>query len=276
MLRLRFCSVVLDLSEASARDKAAYMRTLPTAVEGERLAHGLPHWLVVDEAHLPDEVSFDTEPLLRPTGRGLCLVTYRPHLLSEQLRDGMDAMITVTGSPMTSGSLKVNPRAVLSESTGERPFTLAARRTRHVRHLHKYAAAQLPEHHRFYFHGSDVPPAANLVEFAHGLRWLSPRALEFHVARRDFSRWLAGTIQDLPLAELAAHLEQNSIARIASDLERARGGLMEAISSRYHDGGPGLEDAAGPVVWLPADVLSSGSAAPDGSCVGMLARDSSG
>ncbi len=261
MLRLRFCSVILDLSAASARDKAAYIRALPSAVEGERLTHGLPHWLMIDEAHLPAEGIFDTQPLPQLSGRGLCLVTYQPHLLPEQLRDGMDATITVTEGPMSSGSSRANPRGMLSESTGERPFTASERRTRHVRHLHKYSAGELPEHHRFYFHGSDLPPAANLVEFARRLRWLSPQALEFHIARRDFSRWFAGTIQDLPLAELAAHHEQDSVVRVALDLERARSGLMQAISSRYDDGDGALQSAADAVVSLPADVGSAGSAA---------------
>ena len=55
LLRQRFSSVVVDLSTLPREDAAGYVIGLRPAVQTERAVRGIPHWVVVDEAHLPAE-----------------------------------------------------------------------------------------------------------------------------------------------------------------------------------------------------------------------------
>ncbi|WP_407344965.1 HAD hydrolase family protein [Pengzhenrongella phosphoraccumulans] len=241
LLRQRFSSVVLDLTALTDRAKTDYVRQLPALIEAERLAHGVPHWVVVDEAHLSTELATtsSTAPLLQALGRGLCLITYRPELLSEHLRLSVDLTVTVLGPPQdTPGGVGLG-HAILTDTTGSRLFAVEQRRSEHVRHLHKYTEAQLPEGRRFVFRAASVPPAGNLAEFERAIHRVPHEALNFHAARGDFSRWIAGALQDATLADVVAGVERDLVARNATSVERARAALAAAVNSRY-----GIEELA--------------------------------
>lgn len=251
LLHQRFSSVVLDLTALSERAKTDYVRQLPALIEAERLAHGVPHWVVVDEAHLSTELgtSSSAAPLLQALGRGLCLVTYQPELLSEHLRLAVDLTVSVLGPPQNTPRGVSVGRAQLTDSTGSRQFTVESRRTEHVRHLRKYTDAQLPEGRRFFFRSSVASPAANLADFERALHRVTHETLIYHAARGDFSRWIAGALQDATLADVVAGVERDLVARNASSVERARTALTVAVSTRYGMGQP--ETAGLPTAELP-------------------------
>ena len=43
---------MLDVSAAEPGQRLEYLSSLPAVVEAERAARGVPHWIVVDEAHI--------------------------------------------------------------------------------------------------------------------------------------------------------------------------------------------------------------------------------
>ena len=96
----------------------AYLRDLAAIIDAERSAWGLPHWVLIDEAHTPLGLGGAMEGLLRPGDEGYCLVTYRPEELPEAVLHDMDVVIT-TPAP---GSLRPSVRPSLRRAGGsERP-----------------------------------------------------------------------------------------------------------------------------------------------------------
>ena len=229
-------SLVLDLSGLPADEKLDYMRRLPQAISAERARHGTPHWVIQDEAH--EELwATDTQTAKLTVGEpGICLVTWQPESLPTEVLASIDITVTVTTSqlgPAGPVPLQANLRL------GSEPplaFRIAQRISPHVRHRHKYATTPLPLHRCFYFHhgnGEAPTAAASLAEFSRHLRHCDLATLDYHLTRRDFSRWVNGTLADHELgAELAA-IERDLSLRRAGDLEDARRRSLDAIERRY-------------------------------------------
>jgi 3-deoxy-D-manno-octulosonate 8-phosphate phosphatase KdsC-like HAD superfamily phosphatase len=122
VLRQQSLSVVLDVSTLSPDGRLEYLRTLPPVIEAERAAWGLPHWIVVDEAHATLGEGGVAANVFRPTDRGYCLVTYHPEQLCAEALATIDVTITATAlEPARRGGAQ----ARLRESGGlERSVTL--------------------------------------------------------------------------------------------------------------------------------------------------------
>jgi hypothetical protein len=239
VLRQQSVSVVLDVSGLAPAERLGYLRTLPPLIEAERAAWGLPHWIVVDEAHVTLADGGIAADVFRPTDRGYCLITYRPERLCPEALAAID--VTITADPPTlatqNGQTRTTRTARLRETgSRERPFTVSSRRTPHVRHRRKYAITSLPEHRWFYFRdpeGRIAATATDLTEFSRIMREVDSRVLAHHLERGDFSRWILGTLQDRDLAAAVGALERNLLARHAADLAHVRERLTEEIDSRY-------------------------------------------
>lgn len=226
-------SLVLDLSGLPGEAKARYLRRLPAAVAAERAEHGLPHWVITDEAHLTmlDGEASSGPGLAEP---GTCIITWQADMLPATFRDTVDLTLATTTTPPTDASITV-PRAIIATGGQEpRPFTVAARISPHVRHQHKYIAAPLPPERRFYFHTlGEAGIAATLEEFSRHLRHCDPDILAYHLSRGDFSRWVTGTLADHNLGRQVAAIERDLSQHHAAALERARHQIIHAIDSRY-------------------------------------------
>ncbi len=227
-------SLVLDLSGLSGEAKIRYLRRVPAAVAAERAEHGVPHWVITDEAHL---TMLDGHA---PSGPGLaepgtCIVTWQAELLPAALRDTVDfTLATTTTSPTANASMAVARATITVNGQRPRPFTVAGRISPHVRHQHKYMAAPLPPERRFYFHTlGEAGTAATLEEFSRHIRHCDPPILDYHLSRGDFSRWITGTLADLSLASQFAAIERDLSQHRAAALERARHQIMHAIDCRY-------------------------------------------
>jgi hydroxymethylpyrimidine pyrophosphatase-like HAD family hydrolase len=239
IVRQQGLSVVVDMSRAGESAKVDYLRMLAGVIDEVRATSGLPHWIVVDEAHVALAEGGTTADVFRPQDRGYCLVTYRPDQLTPSVVTAVDFTLTVTGADrvVTGQYEQEAATATLREAGGlECPFVVAARRTPHRRHWHKYVAEPLPSHRWFYFRHPDKGPAgaaANVEDFARRLATADPKVIEFHLTRGDFSRWFTGTIQDRRLADLAAALERDLLRHRALDIDHARERLVDYIENGY-------------------------------------------
>jgi hydroxymethylpyrimidine pyrophosphatase-like HAD family hydrolase len=229
-------SVVLDMSTMSNEQKGAYLARLRPIVEAFREGQGFPHWIIYDEAHLLGE---DEVERWERRG-GYVLSSFAPvGLPGTELTDS-DILIEMV-CPTTVGR-KLNPvrEAIIMAGGQRKTFTVAARRTSHIRHRHKYGQSFLPATRRFYFHTTEhdqIPAAANMAEFCAAVEGLAPAALAFHLARGDFSRWIGQTIADSELAGEVEAWEDELAAHRAAELERIRQRIVYAISTRYLAGG---------------------------------------
>jgi len=226
----QFVTVVVDLSIMNHRDQDAYVEALATSVDDLREAKGLPHWLVIDEAHRwPPPI----ERLVRARSGGCCLVTWRPDQLGatsttfdvavvvaspagapREVRDFVDrwndGLSMVQPIPVEAHS---NTVMLLNRADGSAPrmATLDPRGIQHVRHWHKYSEGSLPRHLRFEFRRPSGQPtgevASNLTEFESAVASARDDVLTHHLMNRDFSRWALEALQDHSLATDLAEIE---------------------------------------------------------------------
>jgi hydroxymethylpyrimidine pyrophosphatase-like HAD family hydrolase len=227
-------SIVVDLSGLAEPKKINYLHRLRSTAEAHREEHGFPHWVIYDEAHLLG--THEEAPWTRRGG--YVLSSFAPKSLPAHEIDSTDIVLKLTtADTATEVTSRTTRRATVRFGSGpSRPFTLADRRTTHVRHRHKYADVALPEKRRFYFQaidGQSLPAAATMHDFRTALTHLNPQALQYHLERGDFSRWLEGTIADKDLAAQVAVWEDELLAHRAAHLERIRHQLVRAVEQRY-------------------------------------------
>ncbi|MGE3510778.1 MAG: HAD hydrolase family protein [Vicinamibacterales bacterium] len=252
-------SVVIDLSHASHDDKLEYLRTVLPALATLRRHTGLPHRIVVDEAHyfLHGE---DVMTLLDLELSGYTLVTYRasklhPRVLAahqaivvtrESEPDEVDALVTLCSGCEAApaddwrrllGNLALGEAVVLpitEEAHGKaRRIRLAPRLTPHVRHLAKYVDIPVPHRRAFVFArngASTGPRARTLREFVEVVERTPDELLDGHVQRGDFSRWVADVFGDYQLAQELEDIETQCRADERSNVAARIG---RAVRARY-------------------------------------------
>ncbi|HEU4697852.1 MAG TPA: HAD hydrolase family protein [Gemmatimonadales bacterium] len=262
VLAHKFGSVVVDLSQRPIEERGVYGAYLVGALEAMRAQRGLPHWLLVDEAHqLLQHATADLAATAAAL-RGLCLVTYHPAELPAAVLGAMDRIIALAGTPdlvplvlqalgrgpsaPPRGDAAISavrqapdpatspPRsALLIDHDFARPFTMDLRATPHARHRRKYLEGQVPWPERFFFRngGPASVSAGNLAEFQRALSGVDEDQLRGYVERGDFSRWVGEVLDDAALAAELSAIER--VARESSDsLAAAREALASAIQER--------------------------------------------
>jgi hydroxymethylpyrimidine pyrophosphatase-like HAD family hydrolase len=250
-------SVIIDLSRLAHREKHLYLRTVLPLLAQVRKASGLPHKILIDEAHYFLDTP-ETGHLVDAELAGYILVTYRASRVhpSVSLADAI-VMVTHETNPeeaaslvalcsatadrgsaaATLGELRMAEAALLpgpAEAGGRiRRFQLAPRLTAHVRHRAKYLDMPVADAHAFVFTGDGAKPLARAASIAQFLRALdeAPAAtLAGHLRRHDFSRWLDHVFRDAPLAARVYGLEERLDGEDPADVAEAIGRL---IRSRY-------------------------------------------
>jgi len=250
-------SVVIDLSQVPYEEKVAYLKALLPMLASLRRTTGLPHRIVVDEAHY-----FLHEPnvkqLLDFDLGAYAVVTYRPSDLHPDLRKDIEVVIvkrlirpkelqtllTMVGDRSVEpewttvlGGLTTSAAALLpgsEEAEGKlKRFTLLPRLTPHVRHKTKYFDVQLAEGQEFVFtdNGKAMgPPARSLKQFVCLLASTPVTSVGEHARRGDFSRWIANVFHDDHLASDVRKIEQRY--RLGH-LDDVRQSLATLIQERY-------------------------------------------
>ena len=259
-LRHPDASLVVDLSQTPHDSKLEYLWNVLPGLAALRRHTGLPHRIVVDEAHyflrdgeLRSRLDLDLN--------GYTLVTYRASKLNQQALVSNQAVIVTRESDPSEvralvslsrgrndartvdewtavlGSLLIGEAAVLpitDESGGElRRIRLVPRLTPHVRHLAKYLDIPVLPSRAFVFWNDGAPTgtrAGTLREFVHAVETSVEPVLAGHLLRGDFSRWVEDVFGDYPLAVELRRLETRYRAGTLGEPAAALG---QTIRSRY-------------------------------------------
>jgi hypothetical protein len=257
VLRHPDMSVVIDLSHAPYQEKMDYMKSLLPMLAAIRRKTGLPHRIVIDEAHYFLHEP-NAEELLDLTLGAYTLVTYRMSDLSAHLRKAIESVIVkrtteprelaalmeIAGAKSDSAinettlaSLNLDEAVLMpgiEEAAGKSvKFKLYPRLTSHVRHKAKYLDVQLMKEQGFVFteHGKAAgKPARTLNEFVSGLANFQPSIISGHALRGDFSQWIGDVFRDHFLASDIRKLEQRHRIGHVQDLTDS---LIAVIQERY-------------------------------------------
>lgn len=260
-LRHADVSVVVDLSHTGHDARVEYVETLLSSLKVLRERTGLPHCVVLDEAHYFLHKQKDEQKLCGLNLEFCILVSYRTSMLHPSiLRCAESILITRESEPKEVFTLsQLCPAAqegrdevewqrmlgnlaleeavalpVTPESKGEATrIHLAPRLTPHVRHIAKYVDLPVSESLKFVFWQHGKPSG----RYAHTLHQLvtelegdAPEAFRGHLQRQDFSRWIADVFGDFPTAEIVAEAERRSLK---GDTSVAVQDIVKAIRARY-------------------------------------------
>ena len=250
-------SVVLDLSHVHHAEKVQYTHAVLPALAMLRRRTGLPHRIVVDEAHYFLNGA-PVHELLDFRGNGYTLATYRASHLPKTVLDASEVILVTCESDPAEvkalhelcrstesldswrtvlGGLGLGEAAALpiteEAAASLRRIHLGLRLTHHVRHREKYVDVPVPETRGFVFSNRNVPNglrATTLKEFVAGLDAVPADVLEAHARRSDFSRWLREVFGDYTLALEVHALE----GRSKDDRDpSAVAAIASAIRGRY-------------------------------------------
>ena len=249
-------SLVIDLSQRPQDEKLEYIRGVLPLLNEIRRKTGLPHRILVDEAHyfLHDGAA---EHLLDLDANGYTFVTYWASRLPPELLAATEVMIVTRESnpveiealrrwcakcaPVDAARWTVFSRLATAqavalplteESRGDLvQFTLGARLTPHVRHREKYVDVPVGEARAFVFtqnghHGSRV--VRTLRQFVAELE--RRHDLGGYLQRGDLSRWIADVFGD---HALAAELRELEAAHRATPTTATVPAVVAAIRARY-------------------------------------------
>lgn len=250
-------SVIVDLSRIPHHEKRDYLHTLLPLLVTLRRRTGLPHKILLDEAHYFLSGK-ESAACIDPELAGYILVTYRVSGLDASVRAASDTVVMVTREtdpleaatlcgmcrPASEGAvslgllrdLATNEAALLpgaEEAQGQiRRFQLAPRLTAHVRHQIKYLDMPVADAQAFVFGGDgrSGPRARTLKAFSGLVVTLPNELVDGHLLRHDFSRWIEDVFRDRPLAAHIRGIE----ARVRTDEgHEIAEGIAQAIRARY-------------------------------------------
>jgi hydroxymethylpyrimidine pyrophosphatase-like HAD family hydrolase len=252
-------SVVIDLSHLPHDQKVEYTRAALPALSVMRRRTGLPHRILVDEAHYFLQAAASRQ-LLDLETNGYTIVTYCASRLPQELLAATEVMIATCESNPAEidelfkrcaacqqvdgarqqwaalGHLSVGLAYLLpitEESGGElKMFSVGQRLTPHVRHRQKYVDVPVTESRAFQFAANGGPPrrARTLRQFVEAIEGTSSATLAAYVQRGDFSRWIADVFGDNALAEELRREELRFATRVDSDVVPE---IVGAIRARY-------------------------------------------
>lgn len=248
-------SLVLHLTSLAQSEQSVYVDATLRALATASASTGLPHWIVMDEAHYflgarSGAVRHLTDTL------NFAVATYRPSLMSAEVVDRVRAHLiapttveeeryfvsTLLG---TRGPRTRVPAELLAEikrplvglliEDPEQPrwqvFAPSARSLGEAHHGRKYADVRLPEHLAFLFLRTDGGRvvAHNILEFCEAVQTVPMASLRHHCDNRDFSRWAAEVLGDEALAHDLRKLERT--ARSGAPIDRSE--FLDQIADHY-------------------------------------------
>ena len=245
-------SLVLDLSALSRAEKVAYGTKVLATANAVRGSRGMPHWIVIDEAHhiFPADGS-QAMDLLPPAPESFCLITLGVEHLPRAVLDRVNTIAStdlsafrtatqgvfgrrVSGLHLPEGTPLDRGEAAIAWRDLDRPavrFQVSQRRVEHRRHVRKYTEGELPPDRSFYFRGPQGAlnlRAANLVRFCELAEGVDDATWTHHLQQRDYSGWMGTVIKDSELAHEVAQVE-----RSGAPPPETRRAILDAVRRRY-------------------------------------------
>jgi hypothetical protein len=228
-------SVAVDMASLPYTKKREYIGRALASICAERARSGIPHSIIVDEAHhFFGAGALSSADAAIHTGN-ILLVTHRPSLIAphvlesvgafiltqttvEQERYFVDALLRARGprdlDVSTAFRALESPHGGLLSSDDGVPrwqtFVPRPRLSAQTIHTRRYANIVLPAEKGFFFRLPDdgtVATACTLEEFDRALASVPAASLQYHGARGDFSRWARDVVGDIDLAAGLAKLE---------------------------------------------------------------------
>jgi hydroxymethylpyrimidine pyrophosphatase-like HAD family hydrolase len=250
-------SVVLNLSKMSHEQKLEYVPELLRATNAVRRETGVPHWVLLDEAHYflstPESAS-----LIESKLAGYMIVTYQVSQICNAVLQSSEAILVtneidprevetlrklraVEGSGShwdeVLGELEIAEAALLpgaTEAAGRLcRFRIAPRLTYHVRHRTKYIDVPVDDRRAFFFAEPQTREglrARSLHEFSAALARLPVESIDGHLRGHDFSSWIREVFGDRALAERLRELETRYVLEPYAGVNEEIG---TAIRERY-------------------------------------------
>ena len=251
-------SVVIDLSRLPQDEKIGYIRATLPAINQMRRRTGLPHRILLDEAHyfLHDA---EAHHLLDLERNGYTIVTYCASRLPAQLLAATEVMLVTCESNaeeldalyrrcqtcqtrvdvaawrkllchVSTGQAVALP--ITEEAGGElRLFNIGKRLTPHVRHREKYVDVPVTQQKGFVFTApGPAVRALTLREFVTILETSAAARMQPYLQRGDFSRWIGDVFGDRALAADIRTPEQRYVSGADGD---ALPEIVSAIRGRY-------------------------------------------
>jgi hypothetical protein len=244
--------VIVNLVGVAAADRAHRFSSLIASIQAIRQRTGRPHWIVIDEAHhvLPSEWALAPAEL---TGKftNVLLITVHPEHVSRQVLTNVNTVLTVGREPRTP--LEEFARAIgkaapvsstadlergqalvwfVDENRIHVPVEAKPSRTQHDRHKRKYAEGRLEDERMFHFRGPENKMdlrAHNLSIFTQLAEGVDQETWQFHLRRRDYSRWTRDALKDSQLADEIEQVEKDE--SLQDGETRAR--IVAAIQRKY-------------------------------------------
>jgi hydroxymethylpyrimidine pyrophosphatase-like HAD family hydrolase len=254
VLREEALNLVVNLASLSQREKVRYVERALPGLEAIRTVAGVPHWLMIDEAHyFLNGRAMSSRRFDSRTGNYV-LVTYRPSLVASAVHETVGAYLVtpttvederyfVSGFLQAFGPPGLVVADALASVEGFHPglllrgegraawqiFTPDARSSLHAHHGRKYADTCLPGDKAFRFLHTDGMSAVahSVAEFGAAVQAVPTASLHHHLLSGDFSRWAADTLGDVKLAARFRKLEDTTRLGAAPSREEIMTHLRE-------------------------------------------------
>ena len=245
-------SLVLDLSALSRPEKVTYTTKVLATANAVRGSRGMPHWLVIDEAHHIFPVDGSQAVELLPAGmESFCLITLGVDDLPREITERVNTIAStdldsfrkatervfgryVHGLRLPTGAPLERGEAAIAWRDPDRPavrFRVSPRRMEHRRHVRKYTEGELPPERSFFFRGPENAlnlRAANLVRFVELAEGVDEATWTHHLRAGDYSRWARDMIKDPELAD-----EIRGVEPLDLPASESRPRVLDAIRNRY-------------------------------------------
>ena len=245
--------VIADLTALPHNAKVAAIASGLQHLQALRETRGVPHWIVLDEAHYSLHAGGVPNEAIGLGRKGFCLITYRPSWLQQPVADAIDVLVVghteqpdelqfLTGMLERRGHEPGRVTDLLSDlsrgqfvlvAPGAEPsvFRAAPRTIAHVRHLGKYRHEAVVPARRFLFRGPDgrlVATAGTLDEFHRIVADVRSDVVVAHAGRGDFSRWIRDVFKADGLAGHIAKLARRAARREIENPGKAPADLLTA------------------------------------------------
>jgi hypothetical protein len=223
----------LNLLGLAMEDRPPFFERAMHSILDLRARRGLPHWLIVDEAHHLLPVSWRASATLPKELQGVMLITVLPEHVAEAVLGLVDVIAAIGKNPQQTISSFAScihrpftglpeadlerGEALLWHVAGGEPFRIRTipPKAERRRHLRKYAEGELPPERSFWFRGPDQRlnlRAQNLRLFLQIGDGVDDATWLHHFRRGDYSRWVREMIKDRKLAEELEYLEAREIS----------------------------------------------------------------